>query len=91
MAMRGDWAEIFKALGNKKRLKIVTILSCGTARNVTQLSQDLKISVKCTSKHLILLRSVGILDHVSRHGYVLYSLSAHLPTDLHTIVRMFVK
>ena len=49
------WTQIFKALGNINRLKIIKFLEGGAAMTVGDISHELEISFRGTSQHLILL------------------------------------
>ena len=89
--MSQRWSTIFKALGNINRLQIVAILSERPNLNVSQLAKELKISIKSTSKHLAMLRSLGVLEYVGRHGHVFYSISPTVPHDIHMAIRLFIR
>lgn len=84
------WANIFKTLGNINRLRIIAILSGGQSLNVSQISKELKISVKATSKHLGILRNLEVLSYIGRHGHVIYFMNPQLPHDIHLIIRTFL-
>ena len=72
-------AEIFRALGDPTRLKIVRILASQTARDirVIDIAEMLGISQPAVSQHLKILKGVGILDS-QRDGYrIYYNIDAH--------------
>ena len=52
------WSTIFRALANPNRLKIIKILSSGESLPVSSIARDIKISLKSTSKHLIMLKNL---------------------------------
>ncbi len=88
--MESRWAIIFKAFANRNRLKIVNLLGAGQVLNVSQISRELKISVKSTSKHLSILRGLEVLEYVGKHGHVLYAMNPHLPHDIYMVTRLFI-
>jgi len=84
------WTNIFKTFGNINRLRIIGLLSAGRSLNVSEISKELKISIKATSKHLTILRNLEILAYMGRHGHVFYSMNPHLPNDIHAVIRLFL-
>lgn len=66
-------ADIFKALGNQSRLMIVNALVEG-ARCVADLTNLVGLDTSTVSKHLTVLRSVGLLVDERRGAQVFYSL-----------------
>jgi DNA-binding transcriptional ArsR family regulator len=74
-------AAVFKALGHPTRLFIVDELSRGE-RCVCELTAMIGADVSTVSKHLSLLKSVGLLDDDKRGSQVFYRL--RVPCVLHT-------
>lgn len=68
-------AEIFKALGNVKRLKIVNILRKGE-KKVGELEKMVGISQSALSQHLAILRTAGLVSTRREAQSVYYSLSS---------------
>lgn len=66
--------KIFKALGNERRLKIIKILSRRRFLSVSQIADDLRLSVRSTSKHLLILEAEGLVSRRQRRSKVFYSL-----------------
>lgn len=62
----GQVAERFKALADENRLRLLLRLRDGE-RNVSTLAEELKMSQASTSKHLAVLRQVGLIE-ATRHG-----------------------
>lgn len=54
--------KIFKALANRRRLKIVEYLKGGKKASVGELAGYLKLSFKSTSKHLAVLKGADVVD-----------------------------
>ena len=69
-----DAARVFHSLGDKTRLRIMTLLSKGEM-NVTAICKKLRLRQNSVSYHLDLLRLGGLL--VSRRDglYIFYSLA----------------
>jgi DNA-binding transcriptional ArsR family regulator len=84
------WTNIFKSLGNINRLRIIGLLYPGQSLNVSQISRELKISIKATSKHLYILRNLDVLAYIGRHGHVFYQMNPQLPHDIHMAIRLFL-
>lgn len=68
-------AEKHKALGHPMRLALLERLGAGP-RCVCELALDLGLNKSIASKHLTLLREVGILDMEKRATQVIYSVRA---------------
>lgn len=73
------WVKVFKALGNEGRLKILKLLLDGEERTVSEIKNEIEISLKATSKHLISLDNLGFLESSGKKGGVWYKidLSGH--------------
>lgn len=84
------WTQIFKAFGNPNRVLIVRILSKGAKMSVGDIAGKLKISVKATSKHLIILSNLDVLNGVGRHNHVFYELNPDIPTDIREATMLFL-
>lgn len=85
------WTQIFKALANLKRLEIIKLLSEGPIeRNVGEIAREIHVTFRGTSRHLLILHALGILDYQGRNGHVYYSLNRKLPRDLRKALSLFV-
>ena len=84
------WTQIFKALANINRLKIIKLLSGGRALNVSNIAGEIGISLNATSKHLIILSNLDVLDGNGREGHVFYSLNPKMPPDIRKGVNLFL-
>ncbi|PIP29757.1 hypothetical protein COU12_00460 [Candidatus Jorgensenbacteria bacterium CG10_big_fil_rev_8_21_14_0_10_54_38] len=81
------WSIVFKVLGNVNRLKIVKLLSGGEKRNVSEIGRTLAISQKATSKYLIQLHNLVVLDSEGKDGHVFYFLNQHdMPKDFRRVI-----
>jgi len=57
-----ELSKIFKALGNERRLLIVTILFKNRELTVGQISEFIHLSFKATSKHLLILSNAKLVS-----------------------------
>jgi DNA-binding transcriptional ArsR family regulator len=65
-----DPAPVFAALGDGTRLELVSRLSDGQARSISQLSDGLELTRQGVTKHLRVLEQAGIVnsDRVGRES-----------------------
>jgi DNA-binding transcriptional ArsR family regulator len=66
-------AELLAALAAPERLQIVRLLTDG-ARNVTQITEALKIPPLNVSHHLTVLKNARLIQGEKRGRFVIYSL-----------------
>ena len=85
------WTIIFRALANINRLKIIKLLVKEESLNVSDIADKINISIKATSKHLIILNNLNILESDGKHGHVFYKLNPNLPSDIRKIVKLFIQ
>lgn len=70
-------AELLGALAAPERLQIIRLLRVN-AKNVTELAEELKLSIVNTSHHLGVLRHAGLVRRKRQGRFVLYSLPPNL-------------
>ncbi len=87
--MSKRWTIVFKALGNINRIRIIQMLSNGQSLNVTKISEELNISLKATSQHLIILQNLDVLEAQGKQGHVYYTLNLNLPKDIKNAIKLF--
>lgn len=87
--MTKRWTTLFKALSNINRTKIIHMLAHGNVLTVTEISDELDISLKATSKHLIILQNLDILEARGQKGHVFYTLGQSMPADAHKAIKLF--
>ncbi|MEK7614272.1 MAG: helix-turn-helix transcriptional regulator [Patescibacteria group bacterium] len=85
------WSIIFKILGNINRLKIVSILNEKGGMYVGDIATKLDISIKATSKHLILFGNLDVLEYKGQSGHVLYYINPVMPEDIKKVLKLFLK
>lgn len=69
----GQVAERFKALADESRLRLLLRLRDSQC-NVSTLSQELQMSQASTSKHLAVLRQVGLIEVTRRGTQAIYRI-----------------
>jgi DNA-binding transcriptional ArsR family regulator len=82
-------ADVFNAIAEPRRRAIIGILAGGEAYAVGTLVRTLRIRQPAVSKHLGVLRKVGVVS-VSKHGQQrLYRLNAEELKPVHDWVKTF--
>ncbi|QDS94614.1 HTH-type transcriptional repressor SmtB [Roseimaritima multifibrata] len=68
-------AELFKALGEPTRLKLLSCLAkCGRACSVTELTECCKVDFSVVSRHLSVLEKAGVLTATKEGRTVMYAV-----------------
>ena len=67
--------RILKALANRRRLAILKYLKKERGGAVAEIAQEIKLSLKATSKHLGVLSAVDILEKDQRSLQMFYRLA----------------
>jgi len=70
--------RVLKALANRRRLAIVKFLKKRGEKMVGDISEEIKLSFKATSKHLGLLYAADIVEKEQRSLQMFYRLSPQL-------------
>jgi len=89
--MSKRWVNIFKALGNINRIKIIQMLAGGKSLSVTDIAGKIRVSIKSTSRHLMILRNFELLDAEGKNGHVFYSINKNAPDDFKKSVKLFLE
>jgi len=84
------WTQVFRALANMSRLRIIKLLSDGRERHVSGIAQQIHVTFRGTSQHLILLSNLNILKNEGRDGHVYYSLNDRMPKDAKRAIALFL-
>ena len=77
--MKNNTERYLKALANSRRLAIVKFLYKEKQSTVGNIANNIKLSLKATSKHLSILSSVDIVDHDQEGLSMLYKLNLPHP------------
>ena len=82
-------AKVFKALGHPSRLAIVDALADGE-RCVCELNEMIEADMSTVSRHLGVLRNVGILSSEKRGNQVFYRLECPCITSFYGCVESVI-
>lgn len=75
-------AELFKALGEPTRLKLLSCLAkCGRPCSVTELSECCAVDFSVVSRHLRMLENAGVLSASKEGRTVFYTVRYRHLTD----------
>jgi len=75
-----------KALANRRRLAIVRFIKKKKEASVGDIADEIKLSLKSTSRHLAVLFSAGILDREQRSLQVFYKVATEIVEPIRRIV-----
>lgn len=67
--------RILKALANKRRLEILKYLKKEKEASVKDIADEIKLSFRSTSKHLIILSSADILEKNQQGIQIFYRIA----------------
>jgi DNA-binding transcriptional ArsR family regulator len=82
MARAATTSDIFNAIAEPQRREILVLLRAGE-RPVTELAQELGMTQPGTSKHLRVLREVGLVRHRKAGKQRLYGIDARKLRPVH--------
>ena len=82
-------ADVFKALGHPTRLAIVDMLAEGE-RCVCEMNDHIDADISTVSRHLAVLRNVGILSSEKRGNQVFYKLECPCITGFYGCVESVI-
>jgi len=69
---------LFKALANRRRLSIIRYLKRNGEKSVSDISDVIDVSIKSTSKHLLILSNANLTIEKKKGFYVLYRIKEDL-------------
>lgn len=75
--------KLLKAVANRRRIAIVRYLTKNKEASVSDISAEIKLSFKATSKHLGVLYASDIVEKEQRSLQMLYHLSSNHPIIKH--------
>ncbi len=78
--------RILKALANRRRLYIVSFLKKRKEAAVGDISEQIKLSFRSTSKHLGILAAAGILEREQRSVQMYYKIAPDIPASARTVL-----
>ena len=86
-----QWTKLFKAFGNVSRLRIIALLSKDGEMPVMEIARQIHVTLRGTSKHLLLLHGLGILDRDGRAGQVFYSINRSIDPSAKSLMERFLR
>ena len=88
-----EMVELFKALGDPNRLKIIRLLASKMENSitVTNIANKLDISQPAASQHLKILKNIGILEPNKKGNYVYYNINTDVLFDYRTKFDMLLE
>ncbi len=79
--------KILKVLASKRRLDIIGFLKRNREAMVSEIAQEIKLSLKATSKHLQILYSIDILEKDKRGLEAYYRLAGSRDEIIKTVTK----
>jgi len=78
--------RILKAVANKRRLALIKYLRSHREASVGELADAIKLSLKATSKHLVILHNMSIVERDQRALLMYYRLADPLPKPVKSLL-----
>ena len=89
MARAATTADVFNAIAEPRRREVIAVLADGGEYSVGEVVVRLKISQPAVSKHLGVLRKVGVVSVIKRGQHRMYRLNAAELKPIHDWVKVF--
>ena len=84
-------SDVFNAIAEPRRREIVAILASGSPRSVNELVSRLELAQPAVSKHLAVLRAVGLVSVQKQGKQRVYSLNPSELKPVHDWIKSFEK
>jgi DNA-binding transcriptional ArsR family regulator len=91
MSRAATTSDVFNAIAEPRRREIVGLLAAGTPRSVTELVEATKLPQPAVSKHLAVLRAVGVVTVQKDGKSRLYALNPVELKAVHDWISQFEK
>lgn len=91
MARTATTADVFNAVAEPRRREIIALLSDGQEWAVNDVVVRVRLAQPAVSKHLGVLRKVGVVTVVKRGQHRMYRLEAARLKPIHDWVKVFEK
>lgn len=88
MVLMKKLEKILKALANRRRLAILKYLKENRQAPVGEISHEINLSFKATSKHLSILSALDIVDKEQRSLQMFYRLSDNQEAPVKYIISL---
>jgi len=89
MARAATTTDVFNAIGERRRREIIGLLNDGQEWAVSEVVARVRIAQPTVSKHLGVLRKVGVVTVVKRGQHRLYRLDAAKLKPVHDWVKTY--
>jgi len=89
MARAATTADVFNAIAEPRRRDVIAVLADGREYAVNEVVVRLRIPQPAVSKHLRVLRKVGVVSMVKRGQHRMYRLNAAELKPVHDWVKHF--
>ncbi|MFH1632088.1 MAG: metalloregulator ArsR/SmtB family transcription factor [bacterium] len=80
--------KTMKALANRRRLWILSILKNKATASVSELAKEMRVSIMATSRHVVILRAAGIVHRERSGKFVIYHIAHDLDPAAEAIVKL---
>ena len=81
-----DLERLFKAVANKRRIAVLVFLKKRKTARVGEIADQIKLSLKATSKHLGVLHAAGFVDREQKSMEMHYRLSDDVSQSSKTVL-----
>ncbi|HMG02637.1 MAG TPA: metalloregulator ArsR/SmtB family transcription factor [Edaphobacter sp.] len=89
MARAATTADVFNAIAEPRRREVIAVLADGKEYAVNEVVVRLRMPQPTVSKHLSVLRKVGVVSMVKRGQHRMYRLNAAELKPVHDWVKTF--
>ena len=89
MARAATTSDVFNAIAEPRRREIVDFLALASERDVTEISLELNLAQPAVSKHLGVLRKVGVVSVQKAGKRRLYTLNPERLKPVHDWIQHF--
>jgi DNA-binding transcriptional ArsR family regulator len=89
MARAATTADVFNAIAEPRRREVIAVLADGREYAVNEVVVRLRMPQPAVSKHLSVLRKVGVVSMVKRGQHRIYRLNAAELKPVHDWVKTF--
>jgi len=91
MARAATTADVFNAIAEPRRREVIGVLADGREYSVGEVVVRLRLSQPAISKHLGVLRKVGVVSVIKRGQHRMYRLNAAELKPVHDWIKTFEK
>jgi len=89
MARAATTADVFNAIGEPRRRQVIAVLADGREYAVGEVVARMRMPQPAVSKHLGVLRKVGVVSVIKRGQHRMYRLNAAQLKPVHDWVKTF--